>query len=491
MTTSDWMRLAPIGIPAVGSVLVIFADALTGKRTLSVLLGVLSLAAAFASLFQGAVVSAAEPIAAGRFAAELFGLDFSAAFLTGAAILFALGALALSRGYLAPEEDEFPSEMVALLLLIPAGVGMVAGARHFLMLFLGIELLSIPLYILVAMRRRREAAVEGALKYFLLGAFAAGFLLYGMSLLFAEGHTLRLDQLRGIGGQSTVGLVGVALVLVGLLFKISAAPFHFWTPDAYEGAATPVTALMASATKVAAVAALLRVLPLLPASSAPVLAALAVLTMAAGNLGALLQDRVKRMLAYSSVSHAGTLVLGFAAERAASSGPAAADLSQAVWSASSFYLAVYGASAIGAFGVIAMLERRTAGDSGERFQLLSDFRGLVRRRPLLAWLLVFFLLSMAGIPPTGGFWAKYLVFAATVRADLIGWAIAGVLLSVVGAAYYLRLVGALILAPVEDERRFDDAGTAPFASLATALAAAAVVVVLGFAPSRLLDVFAL
>ncbi|MFN0206026.1 MAG: NADH-quinone oxidoreductase subunit N [Planctomycetota bacterium] len=473
---NDLLRLAPVGFPIAGSIFGMFFEALLRKPAVAVLFSIAGLLGSIVTVFGGAV-------GLPGYGSELFGLDASAGILIAAASLFALFSLAIASDYLKPRDDEFPGELASLLVLVPAGIGLIAGAKHFMMIFLGIELLSIPLYALVGLRRQNARAIEGAIKYFLLGAFAAGFIAYGMALLFASEKTLDLSLLAGAAGKSPAAAAGTALILIGLLFKISAAPFHFWTPDAYEGAATPVTALMASCTKIAAVAALLKTVPLLSSAAWPALAAVALLTIAAGNFGALLQTRVKRLLAYSSVAHAGTLLIALAAERAASGKPIAADITKATQNASVFYLAIYGASALGAFGILAILER-----GGDRFLELADFRGLSRRRPFAAWMLTLFLLSLAGIPPTGGFWAKYFIFATAVRAGEVWLAVAGIVLSVVGVVYYLKVIATCFMSAEDDTLGAPSQGKAPFpAWLATTLAAAGVLAI-GILPSQLLNI---
>ncbi|MBI3820509.1 MAG: NADH-quinone oxidoreductase subunit N [Planctomycetes bacterium] len=472
--SDDLLRFAPIALPIAGAVLGMLLEALLRKPKVAMWLTVASLAGSIVSVFGGATGLAG-------YGSELYTLDAAGGILTAGASAFALLALFLSVNYLKPQDDEFPGEIPILLALVPAGIGIIAGARHAMMIFLGIELLSVPLYALVALRRANAAAVEGAVKYFLLGAFAAGFITFGMSLLFASEHSLDLDALRAAAGRSPVAAAGTALFLAGLLFKLSAAPFHFWTPDAYEGAATPVTALMASTTKIGAVAGLLKITPLLPASAWPALAAIALLSIAAGNFGALLQDRVKRILAYSSVAHAGTILLALAAGLSAADPALAADLHSAASRASVYYLIAYGASAFGAFGIIAILER-----GGDRFRTIGDFRGLSRRQPAAAWLLTFFLLSLGGIPPTGGFWAKYFVFATAVQAGQLWIAVAGIILSVVGVAYYLRIVATCFMASEDAELGAPPQGKVPLPALLATLAAGVGVLVLGFAPAELL-----
>lgn len=468
----DLLRFAPVALPIAGFVTGLLAEALLNAPILAFFATAASLVGSIVCIVGGAV-------GLPGYASDLFMLDSAGGILTAAAAVFALLSLLISRGYLKSDDDEFPGEFSSLLALVPAGIGIVAGSRHAMMVFLGIELLSIPLYALVGLRRRSTAAIEGSLKYFLLGAFAAGMIAYGMSLLFASEHTLQLEALAGASGRSLAAAGGAALILAGLLFKISAAPFHFWTPDAYEGAPTPVTALMASSTKIAAVAGLLKLAPVLPHSAWPALAVISIITIAAGNLGALMQNRVKRMLAYSSVAHAGLILLALAAERSTAAGPRSAEVWNATIRSCIFYLTAYGASALGAFGTIAMLER-----GGERFRSLDDFRGLAKRNPLSAGLLAFFMLSLAGIPPTGGFWAKYYVFVTAINAGQIALAVTGIVLSVIGVAYYLRVIAICYMSSEEDAGAEVESAP-PLAALLGTFGAATAVLVLGFAPTQL------
>lgn len=468
------LRLAPVALPIGGSVLGILFESIFRRPWIATAFAVAGLAGAILTSLGGA---AGLP----GYGSHLFGLDGRGALLTAAAACFALLTLGLSDRYLPAEEEEFPAERSALLVLVPAGIAMVVGARHLMVVFLGIELLSVPLYALAALRRGKARSVEGAVKYFLLGAFAAGFLAYGMALLYASEYTLELEKLRGAAVKSTAAALGTGFVIAGLLFKISAAPFHFWTPDVYEGSATPVTALMASSTKIAATVGLLLTAPLLSPALWPLLAAASILSIAAGNLAALAQSNVKRLLAYSSVAHAGTVLLAITAQVAASASPSASEVATSASEAAVFYLAGYGFSVLGAFGVLAILER-----GGSRFGSIADFRGLSRRQPLAAGLLLLFLLSLAGIPPTAGFWAKYLAFAALIRADLVALAVGGIVLSVLGAAYYLRWIAICFMASEEESPGTPPQGRGPFVAWLAVGAASAGVAVLGLAPSLLL-----
>ncbi|MFQ5677930.1 MAG: NADH-quinone oxidoreductase subunit N [Gemmatimonadota bacterium] len=334
-------------------------------------------------------------------------------------------------------------EYYFLLLLAAVGMLVLVAARDLILLFVGLELMSIAVYVLTGFDRRNPRGTEAGLKYFLIGAFASGFFLYGIALLYGATGT---TALAGIGPRVAEAVAerdaflfsGIALLLVGFGFKISAVPFHMWTPDAYEGAPTPVTGYMATGVKAAAFVALLRIVTveLAPAMSAwqGILWWLAMLTMIVPNLIALAQENVKRMLAYSSVAHAGYLLVGVVAGSAL--GRAAA----------LFYLGVYTLMTAGAFAVVSAVAGR-----GEERLRLPDYRGLGWRRPLLAGALVVFLLSLAGFPPTGGFVGKLYLLRAAVGADQMALAITLVLTSLVSYYYYFRVVWKMYFdeAPVE------------------------------------------
>ncbi|MDQ7029022.1 MAG: NADH-quinone oxidoreductase subunit N [Ardenticatenia bacterium] len=347
-------------------------------------------------------------------------------------LFFLVGFLAvlMAPGYLMRRRLQ-RGEFYALLLFATAGMSLLAGAQDLIMLFLGIEVLSIPLYILAGFARPRLDSEEASLKYFLLGAFATGFLLYGTALLYgATGTTafegLRTSQAAAAPREHLMFMAGMALVLVGLGFKISMAPFHQWTPDVYEGAPTPVTAFMIAATKAGGMVALIRLLywGLGPAGDVwrPLLAALAAITMTWGNVGALLQRNIKRMLAYSSIAHAGYLLIGV--------------LSGGIgFVAVLVYLLIYALMNLGAFGVILLLE------DGKRETLdIEAYRGLARFHPGAALLMSIFLLSLAGFPPTAGFFGKFFLFTAGVSAGLTWLVIVAVLNSVLSVFYYARVI---------------------------------------------------
>jgi NADH-quinone oxidoreductase subunit N len=394
----------------------------------------------------------------GMFVLDNFTLFFTFIFLAAAAISI-LG----SFRYIDENEAHY-SEFYPLILFSVAGMIVMAGASDLLSLFLGIELLSIPVYVLVGMLRHRASSAEGAFKYFILGAFATGFLLFGMAYLYgATGETnmARIaDALRKTGGvtSNAYAVIGFVFLLVGLAFKIGLVPFHMWTPDAYEGAPSFITGLMATAVKAAGFAALLRVTAgLLPQGVlgqlaidwVGILAALAVLTMFVGNLAALTQTRIKRMLAYSSIAHAGYALIGVCATYSEKVGKQAA-------AGVLFYLVGYTIMTLGAFTIISHFERQ----NGRKGLSINDYNGLASRRPGLALIMSCFMLSLAGIPPFVGFFGKLYLFKAAVDADLMWLALVGVVNSVISVYYYLSLLIAMYMREPHDN--FETKRDVPF-----------------------------
>ena len=323
-------------------------------------------------------------------------------------------------------------EFYTLQLFALSGMMLMGHSTNLIMVFVSVELLSIPLYVLCGFARPRLDSEESALKYFLLGAFASGFLVYGIALIYGASGTLSLNTISSMLSNKQVAdmslmLAGVALVLVGLGFKIAAAPFHMWTPDVYEGAPTTVTAFMTTATKAAGFAALLRIFmfglaPMIEVWQGPI-AAMAALSMIIGNVVAVSQTNVKRMLAYSSIAHAGYSLVGVAAggELGASS--------------VLFYLASYALTSLAAFAVMVAIS------SGEKEdQSLDAYAGLGRRKPLLGLVMAIAMLSLLGIPPTAGFFGKYFLISAAIDANLTWLAIVLVVTSVISAGFYLRVI---------------------------------------------------
>lgn len=324
----------------------------------------------------------------------------------------------------------FKGEFYALGLFALLGMMLMVSANNLLVLYLGLELLALSSYGLVAMDRDNGTGSEAAMKYFVLGALASGLLLYGMSLLYGASGSLQLESIAAAaaGGQEgTLLLLGTVFVLAGVCFKFGAAPFHMWVPDVYQGAPTPVTLFIGSAPKIAAFAMAYRLLetgagPVSPYWQ-PMLAAIAALSLVVGNLFALVQSNIKRMLAFSTVSHIGFLLMGFAG--AQDSG----------YSAAMFYAISYAIMSACAFAAIIVFSRK--GFDAER---ISDFRGLGRTRPWYALMILFIMASLAGVPPFLGFWAKVEVIRAALDAGLMWLALLGVVFAVVGAFYYLRVI---------------------------------------------------
>ena len=328
-----------------------------------------------------------------------------------------------------PEGSHHQGEYYALVVFGAVGMCLMTSAVELLVVFIALEISSISTYILAGYRKQTGKGPESAIKYFLLGSFATAFLLYGIALVFGATGTTSVYEIAhsAATAQNQVLIeASLGMMLVGILFKVSAAPFHVWTPDVYEGAPSPVVALMSTAPKVAAFAFLLRIVyemfPSLHAIWAPALWVIAVLSMTIGNLAALRQQNVKRMLAYSAIAHAGYTLAAFA-------GFGSAGISAAV-----FYTAAYSAMNVGIFTVVTLV----SGYDDER-PLIQDYRGLLYRSPLLGSLLIFFLISLTGIPFTGGFFGKFYAFSAAVGGGAVILAVIGLLNSGVGAAYYLRL----------------------------------------------------
>jgi NADH-quinone oxidoreductase subunit N len=328
-----------------------------------------------------------------------------------------------------PTHTHHQGEYYALIVFGAVGMCLLTSAVELLVAFIALEISSISTYVLAGYRKETGRGPEAAIKYFLLGSFATAFLLYGIALTFgATGttHIYEIARLAPLAPYQPMVLAALALMLVGILFKVSAAPFHIWTPDVYEGASSPVVALLSTAPKAAAFALLLRVVyeafPSLRSFWAPLLWIVAALSMTVGNLAALRQQNVKRMLAYSSIAHAGYLLAAFAG------------LPHIGIAAAAFYTAAYAAMNVGIFAVVTLV----AGYD-DRGILIDDFRGLIYRSPVLGSLLIFFLVSLIGIPFTGGFFGKFYSFTAAINGGAVILAIIGLLNSGIAAAYYLRL----------------------------------------------------
>ena len=355
--------------------------------------------------------------------------------------LVAAVAFIYSRDYLLTRKI-FQGEYFVLGLFAVLGMMVLISAHNMLTIYLGLELLSLALYAMVAFQRDSSDATEAAMKYFVLGALASGMLLYGMSLIYGITGTLDISAVHTavVGLEDSKQLVlslGLVLVIVGMAFKLGAVPFHMWVPDVYHGAPTAVTLFISTAPKLAAFAMVMRLLVEglgdLHAQWQDILIIMAVLSMAVGNVIAIAQANIKRMLAYSTISHVGFLLLGILAG------------TQAGYSASMFYVIVYALMGMGGFGMIILLSR-----AGFEADKLSDFKGLNDRSPWFAFIMMILMFSMAGVPPTLGFYAKFSVLQAVVGSGLTWLAVVAVLFSIIGAFYYLRIIKLMYFDKAED-----------------------------------------
>ena len=403
--------------------------------------------------------------------AGMVAVDGFATFVKVTLGIFGLLTVWLSRDYLSRHDME-ESEFYALVLFAVAGMMLMAGAADLIMMFLALEMFSIALYVLVGFRRRSIESQESAMKYFLLGAFSSAFFLLGIAFAYgAVGTTSLYGTADAPGIFSFInsnpfeggGLLVIAsgLLIIGLGFKVAAVPFHMWTPDAYQGAPSPVTGFMAAATKLAGFAAALRLLEVslfsMRADWRPLVIGVAVLTMVVGSVLAVVQDDLKRLLAYSSIAHAGFVFTGVVAT------------SDRGVSGTLFYLATYGVTVVGAFAIIAALSGRE-----ERRVRISDYRGLFDEHPLMAGALTLFLLSLAGVPLTSGFVGKLLVFGAAVEAGYSWLVVVGVLASAIAAFFYLRVMVAMYMQ--EREGPEEPTRFGPLATGVVALTAVATIV---------------
>jgi NADH-quinone oxidoreductase subunit N len=457
--------LLPLLVPSGAAVAAMLAIAFRRSHALAAGVSILGLAGGIVAL---PLTAAAQP----REVTALLLLDGYASFFIGLVLAATLAVAVLAHGYLARRAGR-REELYVLLLLAAVGAGVLAASTHFASLFLGLEILSVSLYALIAYDRASARGLEAAIKYLVLAAGSAAFLLLGLALVYAETGTMELSALAPILSGPRLGPVvlgGLALVLVGVGFKLAVVPFHLWTPDVYEGAPAPVTAFLATVSKGAMLALLLRYF--MSVEAAPfrlVVALVAIASMLVGNLLALWQENLKRLLAYSSIAHLGYLLVAFLAG------------GRAAVAAVGFYLVAYFATTLAAFGVVGAL----SGPERDA-DALEEYRGLAWRRPALAGVLTLALLSLAGIPLTAGFVGKFHVLAAGVDAGL--WAALIVLVagSGVGIYYYLRVVVALFQRP---EASAAWPRLAPASGVVLGLLVAALLW-LGIFPARLLALIA-
>lgn len=467
MTSLDLMVLLPELLLVGTALFVLLLDLFLHAEQRQWLLWVSLLGVVAAGVANGLIPTQEAPLMQGMIRFDEIAKVFNFVFLLGCGLALVLAADYLVRQGIAR------GEYYALVLLSTLGAMFMGSSADLLMVFLGLETLSIPLYILATFFRRSSSSQEAGLKYFLLGAFSSALFLYGIALLYGATGT---TQLSAMAQEKTSLLLyaGVGLLLVGLAFKAAAVPFHTWAPDVYEGSPTSATAFMAVAAKAGAFAALLRVFafalpPTLVDSWTLLVGVLAVLTMVLGNVVAVVQLNLKRLLAYSSIAHAGYLLIAVASAQSAT-------LMEPATSSLLFYLLIYTLMTLGAFGVLLVAE-------GKRENLsMTDLGGLAMRHPWVAAAMAIFMISLAGLPPTAGFFAKFYVFSSAIQAGELGLALIGVLTSVVSVYYYLRVVYYMYMRPAAVERPMHISTLA----LAGIALAALAVLVLGIYPPLVL-----
>ncbi len=440
----EFNALAPTIVLSISALLVLMFGLFDATRGRSFLTAAAAIAVAVAAVTS---IAASSPVAWNSFGIPTAGttpgvlINDGFALYAGLTILIATGATILISGRYLADEPTYSGEYLALILFAAAGMSLVVAAADLIILLLGIEILSIALYVLSGFSRSRETSQESALKYFLLGAFSLSFMIYGAALLFGAAQSTRLSTIATVIAANArpnltdnmLVLGGVALILVGFAFKLSLAPFHMWTPDTYQGAPTPISGFMSVATKAAIFVALLRFLafavPALRAEWSIAVAVLIILTLLVGNTAAIAQTRVKRLLAYSSIAQAGYIAIGILAGAAAGG-------------AILFYLLAYTLANLGAFAALSALGE---GDSDPE---VDDLKGLGARSPLLAGAIAIFMLGLAGIPLTAGFMGKLFVFIAGIQAGYVDLVILAAITSIAATFYYLRVIIAMYFQPV-------------------------------------------
>jgi len=468
---TDYIRILPELVLSAFGILVMMLDPLVDEEKSQKTLGLIALVGTVAGLISTWFMAQSPGLAF----SGMVRVDTFSVFFTFLVIAIAAVVILSSFEYMAVQRIR-AGEYYALILLGVVGMALMSSAIELMMIFIALEISSISTYILAGFRRSEASSAESSLKYFLLGSFATAFFLYGVAFMFGATGSTNIDVIaRQIQSGNAELLVfdAMALMFVGLGFKVAAAPFHVWTPDVYEGAPAPVVGFMSTAPKAAAFAVLLRVVF---AINAPgrfwLLWVAAALSMTLGNIAALVQDNVKRLLAYSSIAHAGYLLVALAMTNS--------DNSATGVSAAMFYTAAYAAMNVGAFAVVSHFA-----NAGERYVTLEDYEGLGRSSPLLAATLTIFLLSLIGIPMTGGFFAKFYVFNAALRANLLWLTLIGVLNSAIGAYYYLRII---VVMYMREARKEVPVSKISF-GLGTALAISVFATIyLGVLPNRVLQI---
>jgi NADH-quinone oxidoreductase subunit N len=464
--SADYVRILPEIVLSVFGMIVMVLEPLLDEKTGQKVLGLIALVGTLAGL--GATWFMAQ--APGLAFWNMVQVDEFSVFFHVLVIAIAAVVIIISYEYMAVQRIR-AGEYYALILFGVVGMALMSSAVELVLIFIALEISSISSYVLAGFRRHEAASAESSLKYFLLGSFATAFFLYGVALMFGATGSTNIDSIGRTlqaGPIPLLAYVAVAFMFVGLGFKVGAAPFHSWTPDVYEGAPSPIVGLMSTAPKAAAFAVLLRVVFVINVHAIFwVIWVAAALSMTLGNISALVQNNVKRLLAYSSIAHAGYLLMAFAAAPGLGI------------SAAMFYTAAYAAMNLGAFAVVSHFA-----NAGERYVTLEDYEGLGRSSPLLAATLTIFLLSLIGIPMTGGFFAKFYVFSAAMKANLIWLTIVGVLNSGIGAYYYLRII---VMMYMRESRKEVPVMPVPFALRLALTACLAATVYLGIFPNGVLQ----
>ena len=463
---TEYLRILPELVLSVFGMIVMVVDPLLDEEQQAKIVGPIALVGALTAL-AATFVMAMHPGTAFWNMVRVEGFSIFFHYL-----VIAIAAVVILSSYEYTSVQRLRSgEYFGLILFGTVGMCLMSSAIELVLIFIALEISSISTYILAGFRRRDAASSESSLKYFLLGSFATAFFLYGVAMMFGATGSTNIDAIsRSLhsGPVPVLAYVAMALMFVGLGFKVASAPFHIWTPDVYEGAPAPIVGLMSTGPKAAAFAVLLRVMfEINVPGRFWLIWVSAALSMTIGNIAALVQDNVKRLLAYSSIAHAGYLLIAFAAQPELGT------------SAAMFYTAAYAAMNVGAFAVVSHIA-----NTGEKYVTLEDYAGLGKRSPWVAATLTFFLMSLIGIPITGGFFAKFYVLSAALQANLVGLTIIGVLNSAVAAYYYLRIV---VVMHMREPR-----GEVPVTPLpaATGLAVAVCVLAtfwLGVLPGRVLD----
>jgi NADH-quinone oxidoreductase subunit N len=466
----DYIRILPELILSAFGIVVMLLDPLVDEERSQKTLGLIALAGTIAGLLSTWYMAQSPGLAF----SNMVRVDSFSVFFHFLVIAIAAVVILSSFEYMAVQKIR-AGEYYALILFGAVGMALMTSAVELVLIFIALEISSISTYILTGFRRNEASSSESSLKYFLLGSFATAFFLYGVAMMFGATGSTNIDIIsRSLqaGPVQVLVYVAMALMFVGLGFKVAAAPFHIWTPDVYEGAPAPITGFMSTAPKAAAFAVLLRVVFAINAPGRFWLIWVAsALSMTLGNVGALVQTNVKRLLAYSSIAHAGYLLVAFAMTSPENSATGI--------SAAMFYTAAYAAMNVGAFAVVSHFA-----NAGERYVTLEDYEGLGRTSPLLAATLTIFLLSLIGIPMTGGFFAKFYVFSAALRANLIGLTLIGVINGAIGAYYYLRII---VMMYMRESRKEVPVARIPF-GLGVALATSIVATLyLGLLPNRILQ----